>query len=104
MEHRTEKITFRVTPSELKCIQKKFEGTNHNLSGFVRASVLNKEIIVMEGIEELAKQLRAVGRNLNQLTILAHKGRIKSPKLYEIENKLDEVWKAVSTLAKAAGR
>lgn len=97
-ERRTEIIKTRVTPTELKYIQDKIRGTNFTMSEFIRASAMDKEILIIEGVEELAKQLRAVGKNLNQLAMLAHKGLIKTPNIDKVENKLDEIWNIMNLL------
>ncbi len=104
MEHRTEKITFRVTPTELKYIENKLIGTNYKMSEFVRAAVLDKEVVIIEGIKAMAMELRAIGRNLNQLTILSHKGLIETVSLEITKNKLDNLWKIANLLIKKASK
>ncbi|SHH59945.1 plasmid mobilization protein [Sporanaerobacter acetigenes] len=98
MENRTEKITFRVTPSELKIIENKAKESNIKVSEYVRQSSLGKDIIVIRDLEELVKEVNAIGRNLNQLAILCHQGKITCLKLDYVENKLDKVWQSLNLL------
>lgn len=98
MEHRTEKITFRVTPTELKYIENKFKDTNYNMSEFVRASVLDKEIIVIEDLKYITKDLKGISRNLNQALMLAHKGHIKEIDMEPTKKQVEEIWQLLNSL------
>lgn len=98
LEKRTEIIKARITPTELKYVEDKIKNTNYTMSDFIRSAVLDKDVYVIEGIGELAKQLKGVGRNLNQLAILAHKGLIKDPNIDMVEKKLDEIWNKLNNL------
>ncbi len=39
-------------------------------------AALGKEVVALDGIGELAKELRYQGNNFNQLTMLARMGRV----------------------------
>ena len=45
---------------------------------------LGKQITVIEGLDEVVRQQKAIGRNLNQLTTLANMGRISSVYLRDL--------------------
>lgn len=45
---------------------------------------LGKEIVVVEGLSEVFKQQKAIGRNLNQLATLANMGRVQVVYLKEL--------------------
>ena len=49
-------------------------------------------------------ELRAWGRNLNQLTVLAHQGHIRSADLREATAALGRVYEAVNGLLTEEGR
>ena len=69
-------------------------------SEYIRKSLLEKEIIVVEDIKELVKQLKAVGNSLNQLTKIANTER-QFEEIEPIKADLDQVWKEViNTLKK----
>lgn len=95
---RTEKITFRVTEKENIKIQKKAKKANMTISEYLRYTSLNKKIIVIEDIKELTKELRGIGNNLNQLTILCHKGKITCPDISETKKKVTEIWHLLNSL------
>ena len=45
-------------------------------SDYVTACCLGKQVVVVDGLKEVLKELKSIGRNLNQLVTLAHMGRI----------------------------
>ena len=53
------------------------------VTNYLVACALCKKIIIVEGLPEVTSQLKAVGRNLNQLTTLANMGRFTSVRLDE---------------------
>ena len=46
------------------------------LSDFVLRTALGKKIIIAEGLQDVVRQQRAIGNNLNQLTRLANQGEV----------------------------
>lgn len=63
-------------------------------SEYMRRCLLDKEIIVIDGIGEMVKELKAIGNNLNQLTKIANTtGSIQG--LDHIKSELSEVWEKV---------
>jgi hypothetical protein len=68
------------------------------MSAFILTSALSKEITVVEGLEEVFKEMKAIGNNLNQLTTLAHTGKIKEVGLVMTKRQLGAVWEAVTGL------
>ena len=52
----------------------------------------------------LLSELRAWGRNLNQLTVLAHQGHIESANLREATEMLGKVYEAVNRLLTEEGQ
>ena len=45
-------------------------------SDYVTRCCLGRQVVVIEDLKEVAKQLRAIGNNLNQLTALSNMGRV----------------------------
>lgn len=101
MGYKTEKKTFRVSPEELKVIEKKAEKANLKVSEFVRRAALDKGIVVIEELNEFSKELRGIGKNINQLTILSHQGKInviEEKDLKEVKEKVNEIWQLLNSL------
>ena len=81
----TETISIRLTTEEkmLLC-QRMLEAAAPSLRKFVLDMCLNGQIVVNKDLRSANKELRRQGNNLNQLTRLAHQGRIKTVDLSEV--------------------
>ena len=101
MRKRNRTITIRCTDDEYERIHSKAERHKLSLSDFVLRSALDKKIVVAEGLDEVAKQQKAIGRNLNQIAMLAHEGRLHSVRLDELLAQHRSVTAAVCEIAKA---
>lgn len=77
MQRKTEIITVRVTPRTKQTIQKRAEEAHMTVTDYLCVCALGKEIIQANGLEEILPELKAQGRNLNQLTTLANMGKLK---------------------------
>ena len=100
MRKRNRTITIRCTDDEYERIHNKAERHKLSLSDFVLRSALDKKIVVADGLDEVAKQQKAIGRNLNQIAMLAHEGRLHSVRLDELIEQHRVVTAAVCEIAK----
>lgn len=109
---KSEIITLRVTPRVKEAIRERAEAAGLTVTDYLCYSGLGKEIVRVEGLEQVLSELKAQGRNLNQLTTLANMGRVtvlKGDALAEnygkIYEQLRELLREVSgTPAKAVHR
>ena len=76
MRKRNRTITIRCTDDEYERIHNKAQRYKLSLSDFVLGSALDKKIVVVDGLGEVAKQQKAIGRNLNQIATLANMDRL----------------------------
>ena len=100
MRKRNRTITIRCTDDEYERIHSKAQRYKLSLSDFVIRSALDKKIIVADGLDEVAKQQNAIGRNLNQIAMLTHEGRLHSVRLDELIEQHKAVTQAVCDIAK----
>ncbi|MBK5263508.1 MAG: plasmid mobilization relaxosome protein MobC, partial [Peptostreptococcaceae bacterium] len=77
ISNKVKRINLRVTEKEYEKIAKKAKKTKMNISQYVSLSALGRDIVVFEDLKELIHQLSKAGNNLNQITLLAHQGKIK---------------------------
>lgn len=77
------KKTIRMSKEEEKRVLLSLEDTGLNFSDYVRKAINDHPVIVISGIRDLHMQVAKIGNNLNQLTMLAHEGRITSVNLAE---------------------
>ena len=75
-EKKTEIITLRVTPRTKDRIRTKAQELGLTVTDYLCLCGLGKKIIRVEGLDKVLSELKAQGRNLNQLTTLANMGKI----------------------------
>ena len=66
---KSEIITLRVTPRVKEAIRERAEAVGLTVTDYLCYSGLGKEIVRVEGLEQVLSELKAQGRNLNQLTL-----------------------------------
>ena len=69
-------ITARMTLADKERIQKKAEQSGMTVTDYLTTCALGKKIVRVEGMDEILMELKAQGRNLNQLTTLANMGKL----------------------------
>ena len=75
-EKKTEIITLRVTPQTKDRIRAKARELNLTVTDYLCLCGLGKRIVRVDGLDKVLPELKAQGRNLNQLTTLANIGKI----------------------------
>ncbi|WP_432401908.1 plasmid mobilization protein [Wukongibacter sp. M2B1] len=96
--NKTKLITLRVTEKEYQTIKKKATKSGISLSRFVAFSALGKNVVSVNRLPQVAKQLIKIGTNLNQLVTLCHQGRITCPDLSRTRRELNNIWLLLSFL------
>ena len=70
-------FSIRISKQDLEAIRQKAVQAHMSQSDYVTACCLGKRIVVMDGLKEVLRQQKAIGNNLNQLTVLANMGKIQ---------------------------
>ena len=91
-------FSFRISESDLSKIRNRAEKVKLSMSAFILSVALNKEIIIVEGLDESLAELKAIGRNLNQLTTLCNMGKIQAVELAEIKRQFGAVVESITGL------
>ena len=73
---KTEIITARMTPADKKAIHQRAKAVGMTVTDYLTTCALGKEIVRVDGLDDLLSELKAQGKNLNQLATLANMGRI----------------------------
>ena len=76
MKRKTSILTARLTPAEKAAIERKAKQANMTVTDYIVKCALGKNVLPTQGLDEILSELKAQGRNLNQLTKLANMGRI----------------------------
>lgn len=85
-------INIRVTKKEKEELIKLSEKAGRSLSMYLIEQGLDKDIIIIEGIEKFEAELRRIGNNINQLTRWANYGYLKVVSLDEVKKELGKIW------------
>lgn len=75
-EKKTEIITLRVTPQVKERIRANAQELSLTVTDYLCLCGLGKKIVRVDGLDQVLSELKAQGRNLNQLTTLANMGKI----------------------------
>ena len=69
-------VTARMDPEVKRQLQARARDANMTLTNYLIICGLGQEIVRVEGLDTVLSELKAQGRNLNQLTTLANMGRL----------------------------
>lgn len=94
---------MRFRESDYAAIKRKSEKANMNFTEFVTSAALNKPVTVINGLRDVLKEQKAIGRNLNQLTTLCNMGKIVCPDLRELKEQYAEVMTALNRIIERCG-
>ena len=75
-EKKTKIVTLRVTPQVKGRIRAKAQELGLTVTDYLCLCGLGKKIVQVDGLDQVLSELKAQGRNLNQLTTLANMGRV----------------------------
>ena len=73
---KSEIITLRVTPRTKETIRERAKAAGLTVTDYLCLCGLGKKIVRVEGLDKVLSELKAQGRNLNQLTTLANMGKV----------------------------
>ncbi len=91
-------FAMRMSQPDYDRIQHKAGQAGMSMTGFLTASALDKNIVVVEGLDKVLAELKAIGKNLNQLTTLCNMGRITCLDLTEIKKGFGAVFDSLYDL------
>ena len=70
-------FSIRISEQDLDTIRQKAAQAHMSQSDYVTACCLGKRIVIFDGLREVLRQQKAIGNNLNQLTVLANMGKVQ---------------------------
>lgn len=97
-ENRNCIMKFRATEEEKAIIMRKVIDAGMNISEYLRSAALDKPVMNISGLDELAHELRAIGNNLNQITRAVNAGYVQAVNLQETEEVLGQLWRSLNSL------
>ncbi len=98
---RTEQLHIRLSMEAKHKLKEKAKLTGMSVGAVIEAALRQQKLYVID-LKEMARQTGKLGNNINQLTTLAHEGKINSVNLSEckrlLEQNLDEMIKIKNML------
>ncbi len=70
------------------------------MTDYIVACALGKKIVRVEGLDEILSELKAQGRNINQLTTLANMGRVSVVQSEELINSYGKICSVLEKIVK----
>ena len=92
------KMSIRISDEDLQTLHHKAEEAKLTLTEYVTQCALGKQIIVIDGLDELIRQQKAIGRNLNQLTTLCNMGKINCVDLQKLTDEFAALNRSITDL------
>ena len=74
---KNKQFSIRISSQNLETIRRKAIQAHMTQSDYVTACCLGKRIVILNGLKEVLRQQKAIGNNLNQLTVLANMGKVR---------------------------
>ena len=93
------RLTIRLTQEQYESIRERAETAQMTPSAFVRAAAMRHKVAVVPGLKELTHELKSIGRNINQLAVLVHEGKVRIASFDETCEQLGLLFLAVRRLA-----
>lgn len=100
---RNQVIAFRVTPAEAKKIREKVCQSGLSQQEYLLRAALEHTILAIHELKPILTGLRAWGKNLNQLTVLAHTGHVQTVYLNKLTEALGKTYEALNGLLTEKG-
>ncbi len=92
-------FAFRIAKEDLNTIRKKANKSEMSVTDFFTKSALGKNIIIIDDLSPMITKLKAIGNNINQLTMLANIGNIKTINLSETRDSLTAIHERLSKIS-----
>ena len=92
MKRKDKMVAMRFSQNDHATIKHKAGKAKMNFTEFVTAAALEKPIVMISGLDDVLREQKAIGRNLNQLTTLCNMGKIQCPDLTEVKRDFGAVF------------
>ena len=102
MRKRTNQIIVRLSDQEMLLLRRILKANGMTMTGYFRALIVSGEIKTLppELMQDVQRQVRGVGRNINQMAKLAHiSGKVSMGTLYQISDAQEKLEQQVERLA-----
>jgi len=96
-------IRIRVAGWQKKYISLQAEKAHKSLSQYVRDTAMDKDVTVIDGVDDLIRELRRQGNNLNQLVVMARQGHVELVNMEPFMEVYENTWQTLNSLLSRVG-
>ena len=96
-------IRIRVAGWQKKYISLHAEKAHKSLSQYVRDAAMDKDVTVIDGVDDLIRELRRQGNNLNQLVVMARQGHVELINMEPFMEVYENTWQTLNLLLSRVG-
>ena len=101
MRRRANQIIIRLNDEELSLLRRKVQESGLSMTMFFRTVIVSGEVkpLPPELVTDMQRQIRGIGRNVNQITKLAHiSGKVSMETLRQISAAQEKIEKLLARL------
>ena len=101
MRRRANQIIIRLNDEELSLLRRKVQESGLSMTKFFRTVIVSGEVkpLPPELVTDMQRQIRGIGRNVNQITKLAHiSGKVSIETLRQISAAQEKIEKLLARL------
>lgn len=92
-------FSIRIEKSDLDKIRENAQKANMTTTAYlINRALRDDRIIIFEDLKPVCHELRKIGTNLNQLTMLAHRGQINCVNLSALSEEVKKLWQPLNLL------
>lgn len=99
-----QRFAFTISNKNIELLSQKAIKAKMTKTDFLNNCIAGKDIIVIDDLKEMVSELKAVGRNLNQLTILCNLEKITCADISDVKSKLNEIYLLLNTYTDRSGK
>ena len=99
MKRKDIKFSTRMAAENREAIKELAKRSGMSMSNYVTDCCLGKQIIIIDGLKDVLRELKGIGNNLNQLVMLVHMGKVTVVGLEDVRQLLADILIAVRQIA-----
>lgn len=92
-------FNIRISKEDLDTIRENAQKANMTTTAYlINRALCDDQIVILEDLKPVCHELRKIGTNLNQLTMLAHRGQINCVNLSALSEEVTKLWQPLNLL------
>lgn len=95
---RSKQLNIRISEDEAAKLQTLIQKSTLTQSEYLRKSILNKKITVVQELPEFTTEIKRIGNNLNQITRAVHAEQIYDcrQEIKQLQEEMKQIWQSLN--------